>query len=213
MRPWLLGRGDTIRYTRFQEAWQLPDLGEVDLVIAMGGPMSVHDEAELPWLAAEKDFLREAMRRGVRVLGVCLGAQLIANALGARVFRNPQKEIGWYEIAAVPAPAGAFQFPGNALAFHWHGETFDLPDGAMHLARSAACEHQAFQIGSQVIGLQFHLETTPESAESLLAHCGDELVAGEFIQSAAELRAAPPAAYASINGLMGEVLSYLTEAR
>lgn len=210
IEPWLLSRGASIRHTRFFTSWTLPDPRSVDLVIAMGGPMSVNDEAELNWLAPEKEFLRQAIQRGVSVLGICLGAQLLASALGARVHPSGRKEIGWFDIEAVPSPGEGFRFPARALAFHWHGETFDLPDGAVHLARSAACQNQAFQFGTKVIGLQFHLETTPESAASLMAHCGDELVDGEFIQSAAELRAAPPARYAQANALMGEVLAYLT---
>lgn len=210
IEPWLLSRGASIGNTRFFTSWTLPDPRSVDLVIAMGGPMSVNDESELAWLAPEKEFLRQAIQRGVSVLGICLGAQLLASALGARVYPAGRKEIGWFDIEAVPFAGAGFRFPDRALAFHWHGETFDLPDGAVHLARSAACQNQAFQLGTKVIGLQFHLETTPASAEALLSHCGNELVDGEFIQSAAELQAAPPVRYAQANALMGEVLSYLT---
>lgn len=214
MKPWLIDRGATIRYTRFFESsWSLPDLGDADLVIAMGGPMSVNDEAEWPWLVEEKRFLREAIQGGVAVLGVCLGAQLIASALGAEVSRGKQREIGWFDIEALPAPGDVFRFPPRGTVFHWHGETFDLPAGAVHLARSAACEHQAFQLGANVIGLQFHLETTPESAEALLAHCGAELVEGEFVQSEAVLRAAPLALYQRVNEVMEEVLAYLTRGQ
>lgn len=210
MSPWLLARGAKISSTRFFEAWELPDVSGLDLVIAMGGPMSVNDEAELPWLVAEKQFIREAIRNGTAVLGICLGAQLIASALGARVYRGTQREIGWFDIEAVPQAGGGFAFPKTASVFHWHGETFDLPAGSVHLARSAACEHQAFQIGAKVIGLQFHLETTPESAEAIITHCREELVADTFVQSEATLRAVPQAAYESINALMADVLDHLT---
>jgi len=211
MEPWLRKRAANITSTRFFEAWTLPEVGLLDVVIAMGGPMSVNDEAELPWLVEEKEFVRAAIEQGVPVLGICLGAQLIASALGARVYAGRQREIGWFDIEAVPQAGGVFTFPPSTTVFHWHGETFDLPAGAVHLARSAACAHQAFQIGTNVIGLQFHLETTPESADAIITHCGDELVADTFVQTEAALRAVPPVAYERINALMGDVLDYLVQ--
>lgn len=209
MEPWLLARGSRISYTRFFETCSLPDIATVDFVIAMGGPMSVNDEAELPWLMDEKQFIRSAIQQGVPVLGICLGAQLIASALGARVYAGRQREIGWFDISAVPSPEPTFQFPHTASVFHWHGETFDLPDHAVKLASSAACENQAFQMGSNVIGLQFHLETTPASVDAIITHCRNELIEDTFVQSEAVLRAAEPAAYDRINALMGELLEHL----
>jgi GMP synthase-like glutamine amidotransferase len=212
MWPWLRARGANVSSTCFFEPWTLPDVSSLDLIIALGGPMSVNDEAGLPWLVAEKQFIRAAIQQGVPVLGICLGAQLIASALGARVYAGRQREIGWFDIEAVPNGEGTFTFPKTTTVFHWHGETFDLPAGAVHLARSAACEHQAFQIGTNVIGLQFHLETTPESAEAIITHCRDELVEDTFVQSEAALRAVPQAAYDSINVLMADVLDHLVRA-
>ncbi|OYW77933.1 MAG: amidotransferase [Verrucomicrobia bacterium 12-59-8] len=212
MEPWLRMRSANTTSTRFFEPWTLPDVSSLNLIIVMGGPMSVNDEIELPWLTDEKQFIRAAIQHGVPVLGICLGAQLIASALGARVYPGRQHEIGWFDIEAVPHAGRTFAFPKITPVFHWHGETFDLPAGAVHLARSAACEHQAFQIGSNVIGLQFHLETTPASADAIITHCRNELVADTFVQSEAALRAAPSAAYERINVLMAEVLSYLVDA-
>jgi GMP synthase-like glutamine amidotransferase len=178
----------------------------------MGGPMSVTHEHEHPWLKQEKAFIREAVNHGTAVLGICLGAQMIASAMGAHVFANAHKEIGWFPVQAVPTDADAFRFPPQTTVFHWHGETFDLPPGAVHLAKSAGCNHQAFQIGQYAIGLQFHLETTPETAGQIIQHCRSELVAGEYIQTEQELRATPAAAYREINRLMGEVLLYITRS-
>ena len=137
----------------------------------------------------------------------------IANVMGARVYANAVREIGWFPVHGVAAPGNdTFRFPASLEAFHWHGETFDLPAGAVHLARSEACEHQAFQLGRSVIGLQFHLETTPASARELVAHGRDELVPAPFVQSEAQILGTPLQHYAAINDLMGDVLSYLRAA-
>ena len=209
---WLADRAARVTYTRFFESAQFPDLGAVNFIIALGGPMSVNDEAQLPWLRAEKDFVAAAIAAHKAVLGICLGAQMIAKALGARVYPGPAKEIGWFPVFAEPAGPGAFVFPARTTAFHWHGETFDLPTGAVHLARSTACRNQAFQFGKRVIGLQFHLETTPASADSILRHCSDELVPQPYIQTEAALRSVPAADYAGINKLMTTVLDYLVRS-
>lgn len=208
--PWLVARGAKICYTRFFDSPLLPDTADLDLIIALGGPMSVNDEAGLLWLKEEKRFILQAIQGGKSILGICLGAQLIASALGARVYSGPHREIGWFDIESTTNDPDLFQFPNTVRVFHWHGETFDLPPGASRLARSTACENQGFQIGSKVIGLQFHLETTPESAESLIVHCRDELVHGPFIQSEEQLRQVPSASYAAINALMDQLLTYLT---
>ena len=210
MSSWLSVRDASVTYTRFYESAVLPEPKALDLVIIMGGPMSVNDEAALPWLKTEKQFIRDAVQRGVPVVGICLGAQLIASALGARVYPNREKEIGWFEIEATPGTNDVFRFPQKATVFHWHGETFDLPAGATRLAKSAACANQAFQIGARVIGLQFHMETTPESLDSIIIKCRQELVEGPYVQSESSMRAASGMEYANINRLMEDVLAYVT---
>ena len=173
--------------------------------------MSVNDEQDYPWLAAEKAFIRRVIEAGKATLGICLGAQLIANALGGEVFKNSVKEIGWFPIrAAKTSNEAGFQFPEEIAVFHWHGETFSLPTGAVRIAESEGCKNQAFQLGAHVIGLQFHLETTPDSARAIVSNCRRELVAGEYIQTEAAILSAPPERYRTINGLMGEILEYLT---
>lgn len=209
MAPWFEARGAKVRYTRFFEGSVLPDVEGLDLIIAMGGPMSVNDEAALPWLRGEKEFLRETVARGIPVLGVCLGAQLIASALGAEVYRNSGKEIGWFPITAEGGP-DSFHFPDKRVVFHWHGETFDLPSGAVRLAQSRAYANQAFQVGRRVMALQFHLDMTPESTRAIINNCRDELVSGPYIQAESELLGVPDSVYRSANSLMEDVLSYIT---
>lgn len=210
--PWLESRQAKISYTRFFETDRLPAPRSVDLIIAMGGPMSANDEQKLPWLVPEKQFIRDAILQGLPVLGVCLGAQLIAGALGANVYRNPVKEIGWFPVRAAPVPAGHLCLPADCMAFHWHGETFDLPPGAVRLASSDGCKNQAFQIDRNAVGLQFHLEATPESVSELVENCRDELVPGPYIQSERELREASVSSYRTINAAMNQVLAYLMPA-
>ena len=210
IEPWLMLAGYDITNTRFFETAELPGINEIDLLIIMGGPMSVNDEIELPWLIREKRFIGDAIDNGKPVLGICLGAQLIASAMGAKIFPNAFKEIGWFPIQGISSiDSSAFRFPASTEVFHWHGETFDLPTGAILLARSEGCENQAFQIGKSVIGLQFHLETTPESAMELVSNCRDELVAGEYIQTEQDILSAPQERYRTINSLMSDILQYL----
>ncbi len=133
--------------------------------------MNVYEEAEYPWLAAEKAFIAAAIGAGKPVLGICLGAQLIAAVLGGTVSKGPQPEIGWYPVELTPAgrelPLFA-GFPDRFTALHWHGDTFSIPPGATHVASSAACANQAFAYdGGRVVGLQFHLEETRESLAQL----------------------------------------------
>jgi GMP synthase-like glutamine amidotransferase len=212
MAGWLKDRDADVSYTRFYADHTLPQAEDFDLIIVMGGPMSVNNEASLPWLQLEKQFIRNAIELGISLLGVCLGAQLIASALGARVYKNQQKEIGWFQVEATLNAANAFRFPEKSMVFHWHGETFDLPSGAICLAKSAVSANQAFQIGQRVIGLQFHLETTPESIEAILDNCGGELIPGAYVQTESEIKRVRSTVYKEINDLMGEVLSYVTSA-
>jgi GMP synthase-like glutamine amidotransferase len=176
--PALESRGLAVRHFDMSDGAPVPErIGEASGLIFMGGPMSANDD--LPYLRAELALIQQAVKAGQPVLGVCLGSQLIAKALGARVYRNRVKEIGWYPVQWTPAAARDPLFAGLSApetAFHWHGETFDLPPGAEWLASSEACAHQAFRVGVNVHGLQFHLEVTPEMIANWLSqdlNCGD----------------------------------------
>jgi len=154
----------------------LPDIAAYDGLIFLGAPMSVNDD--LPYLAREMEWIRRAVAQGRPVLGICLGAQLIARAMGATVRPNAAKEIGWYDLRFTDAAARDPLFQGLSLetVFHWHGETFDLPPGAELLASSDLCRNQAFRLGDRVYGLQFHLEVTPDMIADWCSqddNCGD----------------------------------------
>ncbi|MBT8341030.1 MAG: type 1 glutamine amidotransferase [Desulfatitalea sp.] len=210
IETWLQNAGYEITNTKLYESTELPSPNEIDFLVVMGGPMSVNDEDQLPWLVLEKRFVRKVIEIGKPVLGICLGAQLIANALGGQVYPNAVKEIGWFPVRSVGTNTNnAFTFPKSMEVFHWHGETFSMPPGAIRIAESDGCENQAFQIGRSVIGLQFHLETTPESARELVANCRDELIPARYIQSEEDILSKSLESYSSINQLMGDVLSYL----
>ncbi len=213
IRSYLTTAGYTITCTSFFKSANLPALEEIDLLIVMGGPMSVNDEKRYPWLVPEKQFIRQMIMSGKPVLGICLGAQLIASAMGAKVYPNSVKEIGWFPIYGVSSSdRSIFRFPQSVQAFHWHGETFELPTGATRIAKSDGCENQAFQLGQSVIGLQFHLETTLQSAQDLVTHCRDELIPAPYIQTEKEILSAKPAQYQSINHLMDNILTFLTQS-
>ena len=170
---WALGRGFPLTGSRLFAGDLLPPLTAFDLLVVMGGPMSANDEMVHAWLNAEKRFIDQAIKAGKSVLGICLGAQLIASAAGARVYPNDHKEIGWFPVertARASETAVGRILAQRTEVFHWHGETFDLPRGAVHLARSEGCLHQAFALGNRIVGLQYHLETTPASARALIAH-------------------------------------------
>lgn len=212
IEAWLHSAGYEITSTQLYETIQFPSLERVDLIVVMGGPMSVNDEDEYPWLSQEKVFIRNAIDLGKPVLGICLGAQLIANAMGAKIYQNSVKEIGWFPVHSTTIDsASLYNFPSSTKVFHWHGETFDLPPEATLIASSEGCKNQAFQIGKSVIGLQFHLETTPESAKDIVSNCRDELIPSQYVQTEEEILSVKPESYNSINQLMSNVLTFIQQ--
>ena len=210
IEAWLQDAGYEITSTQLYNSEDFPRVEDIDLLVVMGGPMSVNDEQDYPWLVEEKKFIKNAIDTGKPTLGICLGAQLVANSMGGEVFPNSVKEIGWFPIQAAKSERDAvFQFPEEIEVFHWHGETFSLPQGAVQIARSKGCKNQAFQIGVNVIGLQFHLETTSDSAQAIVDNCRNELVEGEYIQTEVGILSAQQEQYNSINILMSNVLEYI----
>lgn len=189
---WAKIKGHKITTTKFYEGGAITDLSTYDALVIMGGPMSVHDEAIYPWLTEEKNHIYNAIKAGKHVLGVCLGAQLIADVLGAKVSPMPAREIGWFPIAWRDEAMGSKLLSGINPAmnvFHWHGEQFTIPDGAIHIASSKACANQAFLYKEQVLGLQFHLEMDDAAIEAIIKNCGNELEEkSDTIQTATKIR-------------------------
>jgi len=211
MEPWFRKGGYRISSTPLYLNQNLPALTDLDWLVVMGGPMGAHDESKHPWLKDEKRFIESAIKAGKIVLGICLGAQLIADVLGARVFGNKHREIGWFPIRfSKQIEQSAFQgvFPPVIKAFHWHGDTFDIPESATLLASSEACAHQGFIVEDRILGFQFHLETTPEAARALIENCGNELDGSRYVQSEAEILS-DPGRFHPINQVMNAVLQRL----
>ncbi len=179
--------GHSLTTTHWYKGDLAPALDSFDLLIVMGGPMGIYDHDIYPWLVTEKELIAGAIASGKKVMGVCLGAQLIACVLGAQVTRNAHREIGWFPLEI---NASARNHPiAKILAdckkvFHWHGDTFALPAQAQLLASSQACANQAYIIDNQVYGFQFHLETTEKSASALIEHCAEDLDNSTYVQSA-----------------------------
>ncbi len=190
IKPWAEANGFKISCSRLYAGEKLPKMEAFDWLIVMGGPMGIFDDTEYPWLVAEKEFIKRAVDTNKTVLGICLGAQLMADVLGAKVYPGPQKEIGWFPIQR--AQNAPMLIPEELMVFHWHGDTFELPDGAVRLASSEACANQGFVYNHRAIGLQFHMETTPESMNALIKNCSDELTNATFIQTAEQMRNGRP---------------------
>ena len=189
---WAARRGDELRITHQYKGEGLPAPAQFDLLVSMGGPMGANDDLQHPWLTEERDLLRRTAAAGVPVLGICLGAQILCTALGGTVTRNPVPEIGFFPVRLTNEGKDAPALRGLPDIFgplHWHGDTFSIPEGAIHAASSIACSAQAFVHGKSAVGLQFHLEATAASLNALIEHCGDELVEADTVQSAEGLRA------------------------
>lgn len=191
---WLAAHGHSLTFTHlFAPDPVFPALAEFDGLLILGGAMSVYDEAAFPWLIAEKAFLREVLRAGKLTLAICLGAQLVAQALGGEVRPNPDPEIGFWTVRFSakslehPLLRG---WPEKAAVLHWHVDTFTVPPGAMRVGMSAGCATQGFVWGDGTIGLQFHPEMTVEMVGQLMGFEGHETAPEqEFVQTAAQIRA------------------------
>ncbi len=208
MQQDLKRQGHSLTTTHWYKGDQAPEIASFDVLIIMGGPMGVYDEAKHPWLATEKVFLAACIRAGKKIIGICLGAQLISCVLGAKVRRNTHREIGWFPLTINPSAGNnpIAQILANcAQVFHWHGDTFELPEGAILLASSAACTHQAYVIDEQIYAFQFHLETTETSATALIENCAEDLDNSTYVQTAEQIMQEKEN-FIAINQIMSAVL-------
>ena len=211
IETWAVKAGFRMTASRMYTDDRLPSMEDFDWLVVMGGPMNIYEDIQYPWLKTEKAFIGRAIKNNKVVLGICLGAQLIADVLGAPVKPNRYKEIGWHPVYKIKnsSPSHlASVFHDTFVALHWHGDTFDLPDGALHLARSAACDHQAFVYRDHVVALQFHLETTRESLQSLIKHCKQDIDNGPFVQSPESMMASLQQ-FLPVNQVMNRLLNRL----
>lgn len=192
IEDWGKNKGHVISRTLLFEGETPPDPEKFDWLVIMGGPMNIYEDGRYPWLKEEKKFIKKTIEEGRIVLGICLGAQLIADILGRKMRKNKYREIGWYPVSLTPEAQTSEIFgvlPERFVALQWHGDTFEVPPGAVRTAESDACINQAFQVG-KAIGLQFHLESSMDSIDELIKNCSNELSGGgDYVQSEEEILA------------------------
>ncbi|PSL46850.1 GMP synthase-like glutamine amidotransferase [Chitinophaga niastensis] len=184
---WITKENHQLSHTRWYETTDTSQLANADWLIVMGGPMGVYEQDQHPWIQTEIALIREAIQQNKKVLGICLGSQLVAAALGANVYPHTQIELGWFPLDVTFQDRAATLehiLPQHFSTFHFHGDTFDVPAGATRFAASAACSNQAYIYGDRVIGLQFHMELTPAALQGMVAF-GANIIAtgGPFIQN------------------------------
>lgn len=206
IETWLNTHQHTISVTRTWANDVFPSMESFDVLIIMGGPMGVYDDHQYKWLADEKNFIFDSIKEEKGIIGICLGAQLLACVLGATVYTNKFKEIGWFPVEFDPEFADwlGSPVPGSLSVFHWHGDKFDNPYGGNMLASSAACNHQLFTYGNRMIGIQFHLEADPAAVSEMLKHGSEELIKDQFVQDAATI--ASFRSFEEPNELMSKIL-------
>ena len=207
---WAQDNGHSMSFTKFWVNDRLPDLKAFDWLLIMGGPMNIDDDDRFAWLSKEKEFVSKCIARGKTIIGICLGAQLLAHCAGAKVFKNPQKEIGWFPLTVTDEGKSILGLPEESIVFHWHGDTFELPEGAIRLAENEACKNQAFLLNDNVLGLQFHCEMTEESLKEITEACFNEIVEDEYVQSAASILSQSHLCTQS-NQYMKQLLDKMTE--
>ncbi len=189
IEEWINKKQYKLSYTYTYRNQSFPEEIDFDLLIIMGGTASVYNLSDCKWLSEEKNFLTRNIEKGTKILGICLGAQLIADVLGAKVYPAEQKEIGWFSVKFNPDVLTRLSFlPQEIITFHWHGDTFDIPSGTTNLASSDCTPNQGFIMGKQVVALQFHLEMNREGIDNILSGVSDMLKPEKFVQTESGIR-------------------------
>jgi GMP synthase-like glutamine amidotransferase len=180
---WATQRGHAVSVHHLYRGDALPPLNDFDLLVIMGGEMNIYQYRDWPWLKPESAFIRSALTAGKKAVGICLGAQLIADALGARVVQNSEHELGWLPVSWTDDARTAFpELPAEATVLHWHGDTFELPAGATRLASSEGCPEQGFFIPGKCLAMQFHMEVDTTLVKEFVEGQG-EWPKGSFVQA------------------------------
>ncbi len=187
IKIWAESKGHQLTTTHLYKGGKLPNPEHIDLLVIMGGPMGVSDEVGFPWLKKEKEYVAQAIQSGKKIIGICLGAQLLAHVLGADVRRSEYSEIGWFPVLQRENHPLLVGIPPQFYAFHWHSDMFDIPSEAVPVFKSAGCPNQGFIYKNQVAGFQFHFETTPESITAMLDNENIDSYEEQFIQSSSDI--------------------------
>ncbi|UYN88571.1 MAG: type 1 glutamine amidotransferase [Cyclobacteriaceae bacterium] len=191
IETWANENNHILTATKFYEDFVLPEIADFDWLIVMGGPMGVYDELEFSWLEEEKLFIKKSIEAEKKVVGICLGAQLIACCLGAEVMKAKNKEIGWFPVFPTDQCKKLSWFyelfKDNPIVFHWHGDQFEIPTNCSNILVSEANTNQAFSYGDNVIGLQFHLEVSEQTTELMLENGKSNLINSRFVQSLSDI--------------------------
>lgn len=210
---WAAARGWMLATTSLQHGEPLPDPASVDFLVVMGGPMNIYQDREHPWLRDERAFIAAHIAAGKPAVGICLGAQFLADALGGRVIQNPQVEIGCFPVEFTAEARTRFPFlPASMPVAHWHGDTFELPAGAMRLASSAACVNQGFLYRDQVLALQFHPEVTRDDLAAWLRAFGGDPQPAAYVQDGTTILATPPETFAAGHAVLRTLLDAIFPA-
>jgi GMP synthase-like glutamine amidotransferase len=210
LTTWANQPNNFVTVSRPYESEWYPSLESFDLCIVLGGSMSAKDTQKYPWLGRELDFLEKSVKKRKKMLGICLGAQLISRVLGGTVYQSLYREIGWHSLRLTPAAKSLplfRRFPDSWTAFHWHKDTFSIPPMGYRIVETDGCANQGFLYEDHVMALQFNMESDVETVEALLRNCREDLVLGSYVQTEAEIRAGLRTHLASMHLLFEEWLN------
>jgi GMP synthase (glutamine-hydrolysing) len=207
---WLTRHGHTLTTHNLYLGERLPSLQKIDGILVLGGGMNIYQYRDYPFLQPETAFLKEALEKGKKMIGICLGAQLMAHVLGSTVVQAKEQEIGFYPVYFTPEARTLIpSLPERAEAFHWHGDTYTLPAGCVRLAYSEPCPEQGFVFQDQVLALQFHAELGPTEILGLADHEFANVKPGNFVQPLENMRRHAKFAPHSACPLLESLLQYL----